>query len=243
MDFSNNNDIKTIFEKAGGGFISPLSVFEEKLPEVKAFVFDWDGVFNSGFKQDNAGSPFSEPSSMGLNMLRFSGYLKESNQGVIPAIFIITGENNLPALNLAEREHFAGVFLSVRNKLAALEYIKSEFGFAPNEIAFAFDDILDLGLAKEAALRFQVRRKANPLMDEFVKINLLVDYKTGAEGQEHAVREICELIIGLNGNYDQTISERMDFSNAYQLYLAKRNSIKPLFFEGKTGEIQPYSIS
>lgn len=243
MDFSNVNDIKQSFEAAGGEFISPLSVFTEKLSSIKAFVFDWDGVFNSGFKRDNAGSPFSEPSSMGLNMLRFSGYLNESNQGVIPAVFIITGENNLPALKLAQREHFTGVYLSVRNKLAALEHIKSEFGLASNEVAFAFDDILDLGLAKEAALRFQVRRNANPLMDEFVKSEDLVDYKTGVEGQDHAVREICELIIGLNGNYDQTVSERMGFSNDYQLYLKNRNGIKPLFFEGKTGEIQPYTIS
>ena len=243
MDFSNTNDIKIKFEKAGGEFISPLSVFEERIQGIKAFVFDWDGVFNSGFKQDNTGSPFSEPSSMGLNMLRFSGYLKSLDQKIIPAVFIITGENNLPAIKLSQREHFAGVYLSVRNKLSALEHIRTKFGYTSSEVAFTFDDILDLGLAKEAALRFQVRRKANPLMDEFVKTKNLVDYKTGVEGQEHAVREICELIIGLNGNYDQTIIERMDFSNDYQLYLKKRNSLKSLFFEGKTGEIQPYSNS
>lgn len=237
MDFSNPNDIKTSFEAAGGEFISPLSVFTKKLPLIKAFVFDWDGVFNSGFKQDNTGSPFSEPSSMGLNMLRFSGYLK---QGVTPLIFIITGENNLPAVNLALREHFAAVYLSVRNKLKALEHIEKEFGIKANEVAFAFDDILDLGMAAKSALRFLVNRKANPLMDQFIKHNALVDYKTSVEGQEHAVREICELIIGLNGNYDQTISERMNFSDSYQTYLKNRNSTQPLFFEGKTGEIQHY---
>ncbi len=238
MDFLNSNDIKQVFEMAGGEFISPLSVFTEKMPNIKAFVFDWDGVFNSGFKQDNTGSPFSEPSSMGLNMLRFSGYLKN---GVIPHIFIITGENNLPALKLANREHFSAVYLSVRNKLKALEHIETEFGINANEIAFTFDDILDLGLANAVALRFQVNRKANPLMDEFVKANEIADYKTGTEGQEHAVREICELIIGLNGNYDQTVSERMNFTSTYQTYLKLRNSVAPLFFEGKAGEIQLYN--
>ncbi len=239
MDFSNMNDIKQSFETAGGEFISPLSVFTEKMPKIKAFVFDWDGVFNSGFKQDNTGSPFSEPSSMGINMLRFSGYLKN---GEAPLIFIITGENNLPAIKLASREHFAGVYLSIRNKLAALEHINKEFGVLSHEIAFAFDDILDLGLAKEVALRFQVNRLANPLMNTFVQTSGLVDYKTSADGNNHAVREICELIIGLNKNYEQTISERMSFSATYQSYLAERNSRNPLFFEGKTGRIQIYNI-
>jgi len=175
---------------------------------------------------------------MGLNMLRFSGYLKD---GKLPLIFIITGENNLPALKLAQREHFAAVYLSVRNKLQALEHIENKFGIKSNEVAFAFDDILDLGLAKEVALRFQVNRKSNPLMDAFVKTEKLVDYKTASEGQEHAVREICELIIGLNGNYNQTVSNRMRFSPEYQTYLKLRNSINSLFFEGKTGRIESYS--
>lgn len=240
MGFSNENDIKLSFESIGGEFISPLSVFAEKLPKIKGFVFDWDGVFNSGFKQNDAGSPFSEPSSMGINMLRFSGYLKD---GTAPLIFIITGENNLPAIKLANREHFAAVYLSVRNKLAALDHINNEFNIAPHEIAFAFDDILDLGLAKEVALRFQVCRKANPVMDAFIKSNDIADYRTAVGGADHAVREICELLIGLNGNYDETITNRMNFSESYQSYLKKRNSLTPLFFEGRTGEIQPYLIS
>ncbi len=240
MNFLNATHIKQSFETAGGEFISPLAVFTEKIPLIKAFVFDWDGVFNSGFKQDDAGSPFSEPSSMGINMLRFSGYLKK---GKAPLIFIITGENNLPAIKLANREHFAGVYLSVKNKLTALAHINKEFGIKPHEIAFSFDDILDLGMAKEVALRFQVSRKANPLMDEFVKAQKIADYKTATEGITHAVREICELAIGFNGNYEQTLSERMRFSKTYQQYLEERNRAIPLFFEGKTGEILSFQNS
>lgn len=239
MDFSNQHDIKTSFEDEGGEFISPLSVFTQALPNIKAFIFDWDGVFNNGFKLENTGSPFSEPSSMGLNMLRFSGFLKGDK---IPLVFIITGENNLPAVKLAQREHFAAVYLSVRNKLQALEHIETAFGIKSNEVAFIYDDILDLGLAEKAGLRFLVKRKANPLMDQFIRANNLADYRTGVEGQDHAVREICELIIGLNGNYDQTISKRMRFTQEYQAYLEKRNHLKTLFFEGKSGEIKPYVI-
>lgn len=238
MEFSNPNNIKTSFEKVGGEFISPLAVFTEKLPLIKAFVFDWDGVFNDGFKHDNSGSPFSEPSSMGLNMLRFSYYLKN---GTLPYTFIITGENNIPALKLSEREHFSGVYLNVRNKIVALKHSTTQYKLSNNQVAFAFDDILDLGMAGETGLRFAVKRKANPLMDAFVVKNQLADYRTATEGQEHAVREICELLIGLNGNYEQTLKERLAFTNRYTEYLKKRNEINPEFFEGSSGEIKPYA--
>mgnify|MGYP002713120031 CR=1 FL=1 len=237
MEFTNPKDIQASFKNAGGEFISPLSVFFEKLPSIKAFVFDWDGVFNNGFKPDNNGSPFSETSSMGLNMLRYSYYLKN---GVQPHVFIITGENNLPALKLAEREHYHGVYLSMKNKLDALDHIEKHFGIHNNEVAFSFDDILDLGMAEKAGLRFAVKRKSNPLMNEFVKEQGLADYRTGADGDQHAVREICELLIGLNGNYPQTIEGRFRFTEGYTTYLNERNSIEVQLYEAKTGVIKPF---
>ncbi|MCB0505476.1 MAG: phosphatase [Cyclobacteriaceae bacterium] len=237
MEFSNPNDIQASFEKAGGEFISPLSVFMKRLPNIKAFVFDWDGVFNDGFKPDNNGSPFSESSSMGVNMLRYSYFLKN---GVQPHVFIITGENNLPALKLAQREHYHGVYLSMKNKLDALRHIEEQFGITSKEVAFAFDDILDLGMAERTGLRFAVKREANPLMNEFVKMNGLADYRTAVDGDKHAVREICELLIGMNGNYTQTIEGRFKFTEGYTTYLNERNNIVVQLYEAKTGEIRPF---
>ena len=40
-----------LFEKEGGEFITPPSSFIKKLKGVKAIIFDWDGVFNSGVKK------------------------------------------------------------------------------------------------------------------------------------------------------------------------------------------------
>ncbi len=235
MDFSNTRVIKDKFEAIGGEFNSPLTLFQNKLPHIKAYIFDWDGVFNNGVKQDNNGSPFSEPSSMGINMLRFSGYLKTND---IPHVFIITGENNLSAINLATREHFTAVFLNARNKIDALTFIATQYHLTPQQIAFVFDDILDLGLASKVALRFQVKRKASPLTDAFIKKNKLADYLTATQGGQHAVREVCELLIGLNGNFEQTLAERMNFSKGYQQYLALRNQLKTGIYNLKSGKIE-----
>ena len=205
-----------------------------QLASIQAFIFDWDGVFNDSYKRDNTGSPFSEADSMGINMLRFSYYLKF---GFIPNIFIITGENNLPALTLSQREKFNGVYVRVKHKLDALEHISTNFSLSANKVAFSFDDILDLGLAKKVALRFMVKRSASPVLTAMVVKNGWTDYLTANTGGQHAVREIAELIIGLNDNFEEVITNRIEYSYTYQTYLQERNSVEPQFFSGETGQI------
>jgi 3-deoxy-D-manno-octulosonate 8-phosphate phosphatase (KDO 8-P phosphatase) len=233
------DNVEDIFMEQGGTFISPPADLIEKLKKVKSFIFDWDGVFNDGYKNDNQGSPFSEADSMGINMLRFSYYLKNSN---IPKLFIITGENNLPAVSLSKREKFNGVYMRVKNKLDSLRHINDNFGVAPEQVAFSFDDILDLGLARQVALRFMVRRSASPMLTAMVVKNGWTDYLTANTGGQHAVREIAELMIGLNGNYEAVIEHRVGFSDTYQNYLQERNSISPSFFTGETGRMTPLGI-
>ncbi|MFM7838489.1 MAG: hypothetical protein ACKO6K_02890, partial [Chitinophagaceae bacterium] len=53
-----------------GEFITSLPHLQEKLSNVRAYVFDWDGVFNEGFKNEQGSSAFSEIDAMGINLLR-----------------------------------------------------------------------------------------------------------------------------------------------------------------------------
>ena len=57
-----------------GVFITDVAIIQQKLQQVKAFIFDWDGVFNDGRKDIQGNSGFSEIDSMGINMMRFSYY-------------------------------------------------------------------------------------------------------------------------------------------------------------------------
>ena len=70
-------DIAKLYRDLGGMFVCSPEELKQKLMNVKAFVFDWDGVFNNGQKQSSGGSHFSEVDSMGLNLLRFSHYLRK----------------------------------------------------------------------------------------------------------------------------------------------------------------------
>ncbi len=220
-----SEEIIKLFTMKGGEFVSPPSLFLEKLGRIKAFIFDWDGVFNTGIKVGESGSPFSETDAMGTNLLRYSWYLK-NNQ--VPKTFIITGEENPAAQSLARREHFQAIYFKAKDKNKALQTIQDAYGLSGDEIAFFFDDVLDLNVARQVGLRLFLDSGSNPMMTSFVKANTLCDY-IPFSSKPGAVRESAELLIGLNGNYDEVVENRMQFTNTYKNYLEERNS-----FEGQS---------
>jgi 3-deoxy-D-manno-octulosonate 8-phosphate phosphatase (KDO 8-P phosphatase) len=60
---------------------------------------------------------------------------------------------------------------------------------------------------------------------DYIKQNKICNYISGLSGENHAVREICELLIGLSGDYNRTIELRIQFKGEYEEYLSKRNTI------------------
>jgi 3-deoxy-D-manno-octulosonate 8-phosphate phosphatase (KDO 8-P phosphatase) len=150
----------------------------------------------------------------------------------------MTGANNPSAFRFAEREHFDAVYLKTNNKTDALKHLESEFGITPNQIAFVFDDVLDLGVASLVGLRFLIRRKASPLFTHFVKKRHLCDYITANTGATQGVREVCELVLGMYQNFEQVLDERLFFSDTYKDFFKQRNSINPVFFVNENGEIK-----
>jgi len=213
------------FEALGGVFLTSIEDLSNRAKTIDCFVFDWDGVFNNGVKTEGQGSPFSEADSMGVNMLRFAYFLKH---GKLPLTAIITGENNQTALHLANREHFDAVLLKAKNKGEALEKLCEKTNNTTTSCAFIFDDILDISASQKCGLSFCIQRSASPLFQNFVLNNKLANYISANTGGQHAVREISELLIGLMGNYEETIQKRIAFDNDYQNYLNLRAAIRPL---------------
>ena len=220
------DEIKSLYEKSGGEFISSPVLLSKKLRNIKALVFDWDGVFHSGAKKDGHSS-FSEVDSMGVNMLRFGYFLQN---GELPITAIITGENNLTAFHFAEREHLDGVFYSIKTKNIALDFIKNKHGLSSDEILFVFDDILDLSATRESAVRFLMGRNANPMFINYCKENGLTDYVSAHHGGDHGVREISELSLSLIDQFENTLENRVAFSDSYATYLNTRNETKTSYF-------------
>ncbi len=210
------------FRSTGASFIRPVEELAQKLNKCSAVVFDWDGVFNAGRKGETAESNFSEPDSMGTNMLRYGLWRK---LGKLPFTAIISGENNDSAIRFAKREHLTGVYTGVHDKRLVIEHICSSEGLSPDQIVCLFDDINDLPMAAVCGLRLMVRRNASPLLTQYVAERSLCDYISGADSDGYAVREICELLLGLLGSYDQVLDSRVAFDEEYGRYLNSRQAV------------------
>lgn len=216
------------FEQSGGRFFCPPDVFLKKMAGIRALIWDWDGVFNSGEKTGDQGSPFSEVDSMGTNLLRFALWKKN---GELPFSAIITGARNASARYFAEREHLQAVFIDYKNKSEALEVLTSEHGIRPEEVAFFYDDVLDLPLAKTTGLRFQISDVSKVLFNAEVEARNWVDYRTAMPGGKGGLREACELAMAATGiSFSDILRHRLEWTEDYAAYWTRRQAAETLVF-------------
>lgn len=221
------NNIYEIFEKMGGSFLTPANKLAKKLENTQAIFLDWDGVFNSGEKGVEFPSSYNEIDSLGINLLRFALY-RISNK--VPFIGIITDQVNESAFQLAKREHFDAVYFTFKYTREAVQHVNEQFNIKPSQIMFVMDDVLDVSAADLVGTSFLVRRSASPLFEMYVRDNELVDYITANTGNRNAVREICELVMGLLGKYNEVIEARLKFDEAYEEYTEYRDKIESRFY-------------
>lgn len=215
--------MQSLFEEIGGKFITSYQEMQERLGNIQAFVFDWDGVFNAGQKGGQAASTFSEADSMGTNLMRFSFWLKKKK---LPIIAIISGADNPIAKQLAEREHFNAVFLKTKEKKKAILQLCEIHNLTPSQIACSFDDVNDLPMSEVCGLRFLIHRPTSPLFSKFTQEKYLCDYQTSVSGGEHAVREVCELVMSLQGNFEEVVQHRVVYNEVYQKYFQQRQEVE-----------------
>lgn len=233
-------DVTRIFSELGGVLCVPAEQFNEKVSSIRAFIFDWDGVFNDGAKDQNGSSSFGEVDAMGTNLLRYSWWTRHN---VMPIVTLMSGARNSMSFQFGRREHVHGVYFSVKNKMLAFEHLIASYGLAPESVAFFFDDVLDLALAEKCGLRVMINRKASPLFTQFVVGRGLADYVTAYAGGHSGLREACELLIGTNGNYNEVVQSRAWFTDEYATYLKQREQIPVAFFTWDGESIVPTNPS
>jgi 3-deoxy-D-manno-octulosonate 8-phosphate phosphatase (KDO 8-P phosphatase) len=227
-----------LFTEAGGKFNTPVLEIKKKLLNCKAIVFDWDGVFNDGSKKDSSGSSFSEPDSMGINLLRFSFWLRD---GKMPPVAILSGEENQSGLVLAQREHYPAIYFKASNKIDSLRHFARIHEINPPDILFVFDDVLDLSVAEVSGVRIQVSRKGGVLFNHYVASHGLADYVTGSAGGYGAIREGSEAMMGIMGMFDEALRERIAYRTKYKTYLAERQVIHTHVFQSMNGHISIFN--
>ncbi|MBS1651698.1 MAG: phosphatase [Bacteroidetes bacterium] len=199
----------------------------EKLKKIKAFIFDWDGVFNNGEKQAGGSSSFNEVDSMGTNLLRFAYFLKNQQP---PITAIISGEKNETAFYFSKRECFNYSFFKIPHKIDALNFICSEKKISPSEVAYFFDDVLDLSIANTCGLRILIARPETPLFTEYCIKNKLTDVHTTVSGKNFAVRQACESLMKTMKSFDDVLQKRTNYSSEYANYITQRNNVNAKFY-------------
>jgi 3-deoxy-D-manno-octulosonate 8-phosphate phosphatase (KDO 8-P phosphatase) len=80
-------------------------------------------------------------------------------------------------------------------------------------------------MAAASGLRLMVRRDASPMFADYVERHGLCDYVTAQSSGCNAVREVCELLLGLMDIYDDVVGSRVASDDKYDTYLGKRQSV------------------
>lgn len=206
------------FVDIGGQFLTSSFNIKSKLESIKAFVFDWDGVFNDGSK-NGAISSHSDIDLNGLKLLTYAYYMHFGNH---PELALITTNNSDMLGDFAKEENIS--LLNVddeSSKDQAFLNFCNEKGISPGQVAFVYDDVFDLSIANGAGLKFMVGRLANPLLINYVEHNHLADYISASQGNEHALREITELLSGLLADYSELLSNIVTRDKHYLEFISK----------------------
>ena len=196
-----------------------------RLARTKAALFDWDGVFNDGFKDSEGGSPFSEVGSMGVNLLRFALWLRN---GHLPRAAVITGQHNPYAERFAQRERLHGVYMGFTNKPEAFDAFLAKHGLQADEVAFFFDDVLDLPVAARCGLRIMIGSPVTAWLVEQVIARGEVDIVTSNSGGSNGLREATDAVMALLGVGRDVLAHRAGYTETYQRYLGERQAVEPV---------------
>ncbi len=72
---------------------------------------------------------------------------------------------------------------------------------------------------------------------QYVRENKLADYITANDGGDYGVREACELLMGIRGNFNECIKMRTDYTETYKTYLSLRNKPETNYYTSIDGKI------
>lgn len=165
----------------------------QKAARIKLLALDVDGVLTDGrlyFAEDGGEiKTFDTQDGHGIKMLQQSGV----------ACAIITGRNTMLVERRARNLGIAHLLQSREDKLVALRELSSQLGIAMEHIAYMGDDWPDLPAIRAAGFGVAVANAHSEL-------HLHADYVTTQKGGRGAVREVCDLLLRAQNNYDAALA-------------------------------------
>jgi len=168
---------------------------KEKAKNIKAIVFDVDGVLtDGGIIYDNSGM---EIKRFNVKDGQIISHLK--NVGFI--VGAITGRNSQVVKNRCEELKLDFHYHGSSDKLVQYEKIKERYALIDEQIAYIGDDIIDLCILSRCGV------SATP-QDARTYIKEHVDYVTPSKGGDGALRDLADMILKEQDLLQQIIDEQ-----------------------------------
>lgn len=161
----------------------------DKIRKVKALILDVDGVLTDGriiISDDGQETKcFNVRDGHGLKMVRRAGV----------EVMFLTGRKSRVVEHRARELGVERVYQGALDKLAVLDEILGSTGLTPGQVAYMGDDIVDLPVLRRAGFSVTVS-------DAHEDVLKAVDLVTQNPGGRGAVREVCEIILKVQGQWE-----------------------------------------
>lgn len=163
---------------------------KDKIKKINLFLMDVDGVMTDGkINIDDNGcesKSFNVRDGHGIKLLQRGG-IKTG---------IITGRSSKVVSYRANELGMTIVCQGAKNKLDVYRNIVADEGVSDEAVAYIGDDIVDLPVLKVVGF-------SSTVYDASTDIIPYVDYRTVNNGGNGAVREVAELILRVQGLWDE----------------------------------------
>lgn len=172
---------------------SDLVAATARAAHIRLMIFDVDGVLTDGslhYGPDGESvKVFNVLDGQGIKLLQQSG---------VAAAIISARQSAI----LARRAADLGIVhlrQGVHDKRAAFEQLLAQTGLAAAQCGFIGDDVIDLPILLRAGF-------AASVPGAHVEVRTRVHYVTQTAGGRGAAREICDLILRAQGNYEAALA-------------------------------------
>jgi 3-deoxy-D-manno-octulosonate 8-phosphate phosphatase (KDO 8-P phosphatase) len=170
-----------------------MNSLQDKARSVRLMAFDIDGVMTDGrlyFSPDgDEMKTFFSRDGLGLKMLARSGV----------KLAIITGRDSPIVARRAENLGIDLVFQGIEDKRGAMARLLESERLDFSQAGYMGDDVVDLGVMVACGFSATVP-------DCHGTVRQVADYVARAPAGAGAVREVCELLLQAQGNWDQALA-------------------------------------
>lgn len=164
----------------------------EKIRQLKLLILDVDGVLTDGRlffdHQGNEYKCFHARDGHGLKLLRQTGV----------EVAVISGRNSKSVALRMQSLGIEHVYQGHENKRAAFAEILDNLKLSHGQVAHVGDDLLDLPIMTRVGFAVAVQ-------DANFAVKRYAHWCTQTPGGQGAVREVCDLIMQVQGHFDKVL--------------------------------------